>query len=232
MRQIFFLLFFTFCITVLGQSEKTIYSVYFGSGDIEEKTQLSGFSSSHYGAYILSENDNNLLRSAAGDQLLIDETGLYLEKNKLLSISRTEIRENPKFNIRNGYLFGVIERDSLPVALEGENYYFLVPKKTYLFEVRKDDFHLYQGLNKQDYLILTRETVQRYSALYVSVNSGMVSLKEIDLDQTFFDLREVMDHQSIAQKNEMVYTIFPTNAEWDKIMNCFQVYDTYTVLEN
>lgn len=219
-----------FLVVVVGKksfSQTDYYSIYFELPSVKGKKQLTNLNPTCFGNYQLDENENTLLRSAAGDGLVIDETGMYIGKNKLLSISRTEIRENSKYTIRNGYLFGVVKDDSVRVALEDDRYYFLLPSKTYLYEKNNAGFTLYEGKTKQEYIIFTKEENQMYSVLYVQCTTKTVLLGELDLENDAFDPRTIKDI-SVVLKNPITYRANPNESEWDKLLNCFTIYDSYS----
>jgi hypothetical protein len=72
-------------------------------------------------------------RYAANDDWLryrIDATGIYIETITHLNISRETIRETSTYDVRNGYIFGVIEGDSLRCILQDGKYYFGVINET------------------------------------------------------------------------------------------------------
>src|SRR5688572_29690297 len=115
---------------------EAVYSVYFTEKSLEVLKQTATVSSSYFNKYQPEETEKNAIRNAAGEYLFVDVTGIYFEKNKLLFITREQVREEGKYQVKDGYLFGVSGTDSIPTALEGENYYFLVPSKTYLYDMK------------------------------------------------------------------------------------------------
>lgn len=185
-----------------------------------------GIDEKHHGNYSLLPPTENSLRQAAGDELTVDGTGIYIEKNKLLSISRTEVRENPKYTVKDGYLHGVLPGDSVMVALEGESYYFLIPKKTYLHENGSGKSQLYEGTAPGEYLLLVEEENAYYSAMYIAILGDKLALKELNFEQNEFDFRTVR-HQKISAAEIPIYLLQPTAEEWQKVMRNFIAYDTY-----
>ncbi len=89
MLNIFSLIGFTllFSSTPLEEKEEN-YSIYFDGKSAPKTEKLASINSNLYGDYALAPRSENDLRDVAGDLLIADETGIYLEKNKLLSISR------------------------------------------------------------------------------------------------------------------------------------------------
>lgn len=216
------------CFASFAQEDNAVYSVYFKSGKAKGLEQEAAVNSRYYQHYLLEEdesNDANAMRRAAGDKLIADESGVYIEKNKLLFITRTEVRENPKYMVRNGYLFGVVENDSVLVAPEDEKYYFLIPSKSYLYNGLNSENFLYKGLQPGDYLVLTPEE-SYYSALYIRFNANGIELMDLTGDNDNFDLRNVKKKE-VKNGKLTTYIIEPSKDEWKKIMNSFDTYDTY-----
>ena len=98
-----------------------------------------------------------------------------------MSISRTEIRENSKYSISNGYLHGVLKNDSLAVALQDELFYFLMPAKAYLYETTNSD-QAFVEISNGSYLVLTKENNTYYSTLKIDPESqpGEINLDLLD----------------------------------------------------
>lgn len=211
-----------------NDEKETNYSVYFDGKSEPATKKLIGIDPKYYGNYSLLPRSENDMRTAAGDQLTLDASGMYVEKNKILSISRTEVRENSKYTVREGYLHGVLPGDSVVVALEDETYYFLLPKKTYLYEVGMREALLYEGLTNGEFLILSKEDNSYYSAVYVSITGGKVALKELNFDQEVFDFRTV-SHKKITTDNMPTYILQPSASEWQQVMQYFATYDTYAL---
>ena len=207
--------------------DEGIYSVYFDLKNPPEMGKLDGFSEANFSTFNLVENESNVLRAAAGDQLIIDATGVFILKNKLLSISRTEIRENPKYTLREGYLHGIIPNDSVIVALEEDDYFFLIPKKTYLYSNSNPKTLLYQGLVKNEFLIFTKESNNYFSILRIQLNGKNITLAELDFDQKAFDFRTVRNK---IDKNgsDLTYYLNPTKEEWVTLLKYYKIYDTYS----
>lgn len=216
-----------FCaLPCLAQEEETVYSVYFDLNINPGTTKLTRIAEKFHNHYTLIPRSENDLRSTAGDELVVDFSGIYIEKNKLLSISRAEIRENPKYLVKDGYLFGVIEGDSLMTALEGDDYYFLVPKRTYLYQTNSAETPLFKGINANSFLVFSEEDNGYYSVLYLQFSGQKITLMELNFDQTELDFRAVTGSK-LDGYSPPVYLLNPTADEWKKIMQQFVAYDQY-----
>ncbi|MFT5819667.1 MAG: hypothetical protein ACI8ZM_000892 [Crocinitomix sp.] len=214
---------------VFGQDNGAVYSIYFDASCDPGTKKLSGVSPKHFGSYEVVPKAEYDMRGAAGHQLILDETGIYILKNRLISISREEIRENSQYAISNGYLHGVIANDSVLVALEDESYYFLIPRKIYLFELANGHSRIYEGLTSNEMLVLTREDNTHYSALYVKMKDGEIILKELNFDQKDLDFRTVSGEKTSLDQMT-TYILNPTKTEWKALMNHFIEYDRFKII--
>ncbi len=216
-------------VTVYGQDSLGIYSVYFNRNANPGTEKLKGIDATHYHNYTLVGRDEFDMRVSSGDELVVDATGIYLEKNRLLSISRTEIRENPAYTLRGDYLHGILTNDSVLVALDGELYYFLIPTKAYLYEVGNTTEYLYRGSNTNEYLVFTTEENGYLSVLKLSFTAKRIRLSLINIEQTTFDFRAVTGEKIIEGKIP-TYILLPKKEEWALIMTHFVVYDEYEMV--
>ena len=210
-----------------GQENKDFYSVYFSEPQLDGVPAAEFFPTSWYGTYGLKENEKNGVRVAAGDKLKIDESGIFIEKNKVLSITREEVRENSKYKVTDGYLHGLVKNDSLPVALDGELYYFLFPSQTYLYETAKGKTNLFSINQGQQFLFFAKEGVQSYSATLVSKAGYSIELQELVYPNSKFDFSKVKDAITLTG-DYPTYLINPDAKEWSDILKCFGIYDSYS----
>lgn len=219
------ILLFLFPLGLMAQDQ---YSLYFQNDKVEGMEWVKGIPEKYFGEFKLKETESNGMRVAAGDALKVDEAGIYIEKNRLLNISREEVRENSQYLVRDGWLFGVLEDDSLQVALSEELYYFLMPVKTYLFEVGSKNSKCYQSKKMGEYLVVSREEGQYVTTVF-QFNGGSVDLKELNYDCSAFDLRKATTSKTIStEEGFTVYIIDPNEAEWSQILQCHAVYDSYS----
>ena len=226
MSYLFKFLFIIALTPLFGQNDDGIYSVYFDSKADPGTDKLNGIPVKYHGTFNLINASDNDLRMAAGDNLVVDETGVFLLKNRLLSISREEIRENSQYTISGDYLHGVLEKDSVLVSLENESYYFLIPRKVYLYELGNVSTRIYKGLIPNETLILSREDNAHYSAIYLSFQAGEVILKELNFDQKTLDFRSLKGKKTEINGTP-TYILNPSKTEWKQLMNYFIEYDRY-----
>ena len=216
---------YSFCYS---QDSTKVFSYYFANKTDQFKN-ITEFKTTKLGVYKLQKGtsspfNNYDLRIEAGENLILDESGIYIEKNKILNISRSEIRENSKFSIRNGYLHGVLSNDSLPVALQGESFYFLMPTKAYLYETANTKQQIVDVSN-QHYLVLSQEDNGYYSALKIQFIKNSIQLSELDLNYTE---SKSIKHTKITENGFETFLFNPKQKEWDLILSRFKLFESYS----
>jgi hypothetical protein len=214
--------------TSYAQNQREVFSVYFQKDAFDELDPVPAVAPTYHKKYELAESEENAVRRAAGEFLVVDESGVYLEKNKLLFITREQIREESKYQVRNGYIFGVVENDSLPTALDGENYYFLIPSKTYLVRTGDVSSAMYRGLNSNEYLVVTAEPNGYFSCIYFRFKSGGLDVLELPLDTDQCSVKLIKD-QKVIKGDFDTFILTPTAKEWQTLFGCFVVYDDYRI---
>ncbi len=228
-RALKILLFLGIGSTYAQEKGEFPYSAYFTEKSLSVLSIQKTTGPNWYAKYRLKETEKNQVRISAGEYLIVDETGIYIEKNKILFVTREEVRENSKIEVRNGFLFGVTESDSVPTALDGENYYFLVPAKTYLCELRSSSHKLYSGINSGEFLLMTLEENNHYTALYLKFQSGSLALMEPVFNSEKCACNQIKEHV-VTKEDFETYVMSPTLKEWQTLFGCFIIYDQYVVV--
>jgi hypothetical protein len=221
----------SFASSQVKAADDDVFSFYFDKQSLFSLNSVPQVLPQLWGKYELRDLSGNEMRRASGDNLYVDKSGIYLKKNKLITISREEVRENSKYQVKDNYIHGVIENDSLPVALEKELYYFLVPAKTYLFE-NKGGANRMMQISKTRYAIFTFEDVGYYSVLVAEFTTEGVSLKDLALSTEgpkSLDLVQKKEVSEELSKNYKTYILTPDKDEWSQLLaKCTETYDSYT----
>lgn len=207
-----------------SQSDTVNFSYYFENNSAVYK-QISVVDSRFYGKYQLKPNKHNELRIAAGDYFIVDSSGIYIEKNNLISIPKAEVRENGKYNVVNGYLFGVISNDSVPVVLQDDKYFFLVPAKSFLYH--KTEHFMYK-INSNSFLVFSKEDNGYFSLLKIDFTGSALNLSELELN--YQQIKQIKS-KFVIENGFDTYLLTPSKNEWQLILNAFQMYDVYVKVE-
>jgi hypothetical protein len=216
--------------TLLNTASTTNYSLYFHSDFLPKTIQLKTVPANLYGEFELEERHENDLRAAAGNKLIVNEKGILLEKNKLLSISKTEVRENGKYLIRDGYLHGILEGDSLPAFLDDDRYYFLMPSAKFLFDPLSGQ-KMVEGGKKDEFLIFSESPNDSYSLLAVWFKNNTVQLRELDALVSKFDFTSLEHERISADDAPETLILKPSEADWEEVIGELRTYDKYVKLE-
>jgi hypothetical protein len=227
MKFTFLLIFSLLSLQTFSQNSPSVFSYYFKSDATLYKT-IDNFNESQFDKYQLMKGKSTIfnnyeLRVEAGESLTIDETGVYVLKNKILSISRTEIRENSKYSISNGYLHGVLKNDSLAVALQDELFYFLMPTKTYLYETTNSN-QTFVEITNSSYLVFTKESNAYYSTLKIDINKNQINFSELNLN--YVDTKSI-NHDTITEYGIETFILNPSKKEWDLILSKFVIIESF-----
>ncbi|MCB9225380.1 MAG: hypothetical protein R2780_00430 [Crocinitomicaceae bacterium] len=230
MKKLFTLLFLSVVCASWAQ-DSDIFSYYFHNGSFQVLDAVNQFDQDKFGKFELKEEAGKEARVAAGDWMIIDESGIYLQKNKLMTMPKSEVRENSKYTVRNGWMHGVMENDSVPCTLEEDIYYFLIPFKTYLFKKGSAPHKLIK-INKSSYALFTYTDEGAYSVNVVQFTSGGMEMKEVEMT-----LKGERSIENIEKREEfddngdglVTYVLNPTKQEWNSVIftKCLVTYDSY-----
>ena len=181
-------------------------SYYFSEPTSSMGEKVTSIDSKYFGKYSAKSEARSYVFS---------EEGITIISTSVSSISREMIRETSKYEVRNNYLFGVLEGDSIPCFLEGEYY---------IFGVRNRDILIGIGSNT----LLTKISTNRYvihhfeNGLYtpeiVRFEGKKLIFEEFnyDLETTAFD--HVAEQKSIPAEHFEIVVLTPTKEEFDHLI--------------
>lgn len=233
MKRILFLILMIAAGNCMAQGE--VFSFYFDADAMGQLKSVRSVGPKLYGKFELADTPANEVRRAAGEFLVVDPSGIYIEKNRLLSISRDEVRENSQYRVSKGWLHGVVENDSVPCALDGEQYFFLVPAKTYLFGKGAGPQRLVQ-ISSSKYAVFTQEENGHFSAIIVNFKPSGLDLNDVAFSKKDPNNIDQIEKKKIEEDQNGIttYILSPTIEEWESFIfkTCFEVYDSYSLVTN
>lgn len=216
-----------------SMAQDDVFSFYFDAEAMGQLKSVQTVNPRLFGKYELVDSPANEVRRAAGEFLVIDGTGIYLEKNRLLSISREEVRENSKYRVSKGWLHGVVENDSVPCALDEDQYFFLVPVKTYLYGQATGPERMVQ-ISGSKYALFSQAESGYFSAIIVNFKQGGVDLNDVVFSKKDPNNIDQIEKKKIEEGNNGIttYLLSPTPEEWESFIfkSCFEVYDSYSIV--
>ena len=153
-------------------------------------------------------NENN--------QFEFTEAGIFTLTTVVHSISRETLRESSQFAVRNGYIFGIRENDSIPCVEENDRFYFGVRQRDTLFGLNSKN--ILRKIDAMNYILNFSEN-GTYTPCLLTFEGKFLTLRYFyydDLSKPF----EKFKSKSINESDGIQYiTLNPTLKEWEKISN-------------
>lgn len=145
----------------------------------------------------------------------IDEKGIRITSTQISSISKEFIRENSSYQVKNGFIHGVIENDSLPCALENGRYYFGLHNTEIL-----------SGEGSQNQLIRISATKYvlnyfengSYIPMIIEFTGKTMQIKELDYDPAEDEFAFIAKKTKIPAKGQSIIVLSPTTEESQQVM--------------
>lgn len=137
-------------------------------------------------------------------------------------ISKEQVRESSRFQCRNGYLFGVVEGDSVPCIFEEDKYYFAIRQKTLLNGMSYGA--VLKQLDRNSYILNFKES-SGFSPSLLKFKGKDLYLSHFDYDSgtTIFD--EVVLKDIEKEKDFDTFILNPQPEEFAKLLKK-EMFDT------
>ncbi|MCH2229077.1 MAG: hypothetical protein MK105_01940 [Crocinitomicaceae bacterium] len=145
----------------------------------------------------------------------VNQNGVTILTTSISSISRETIRESSKYDVRNNMLYGLIEKDSVPCVLEGENYYFGVQNRDVI--IGKNSLNKLTRLSSNEYIINYEEDGLFVPAkLIFSGNS--LTIKEMEYEYGTKLFKKIKIQKEIPNEYFKLIVLSPTTEEFEKLI--------------
>lgn len=193
------LLVFTFLVHFLTFSQKTVQfadPLPFGSSSQASTDKI------HFGKYKSSDSQVTYV---------IDEKGISIITVAIASISREQLRESSKLQVRGNYLFGIKANDSLPCVLEGENYYYGIESK--LVIAGEGSLNTFTRISANKYVINFHEGMYFEPSLVTFSGGKMTIVHSELLYQPSF--RSILQVNTITRYGSEVAILAPDFEQWE-----------------
>lgn len=193
-------------------------SYYFSSSLPSGEASLVTVDKKWHGKYALG----------AGNLLLeVSETGIAMISTTISSISREEIRESSTYDVRNGYIFGVVLNDSIPCVLEDDRYFFGIRNKDQIVGGSSKNVLSASGRVANEYILNTYENGYYIPSILLFENKSVTSKQlDYDLETSVFDF--VASQKNVQGAALDLVVLSPTNEEFKSLLNTvFLIVDVY-----
>lgn len=195
------LLVFTLSLQFLSFSQKTVQfsdPLPFGS-----PSQLTT-DKTHFGKYKSSDSQVTYI---------IDEKGISIVTVAIASITREQVRESSKLQVKGDYLFGIKANDSVPCVLEGENYYYGIESK--LIIAGEGSLNTFTKISANKYVINFHEGSYFEPSLVTFAGGKMTIIhSELNYQPSFQSILQV---NTITRYGSEVAILAPTYEQWERL---------------
>ena len=146
---------------------------------------------------------------------VIDESGIHTVFTNVSSISRKTIRESSQYEVRNGFIFGVIAGDSISCVREGDHYFFGVRNRDVLIGLGSSN--TLKSISKSQYLLNYYDNGEYLPVLLKFSSNGLEILGfDYELETTLFDF--IIMRQNRREDGMELITLQPNQTEFDQLM--------------
>ena len=143
----------------------------------------------------------------------INTLGIWIISTVYNSISKETVRESSQYTVRNGFLFGILQNDSIPCLLDNDRYYFGIKNKELM--VGNQTENKLKKIKNDKYIINFFENEKFVPILFV-FKGKTLTVHQFDYDssmETFNSFKLFERHKT----DQMEYvTITPNVKEWRK----------------
>lgn len=190
----------TVSITFLGISQVS-YDFTEALPPLEEK--YTSVDRIHFGIYN-SEETNSTYE--------FNEKGICIISTTFTSVSREMVRENSKYIVRNGFIFGVT-KDSLPCVLEKERYHFGILNREYL--IGSKSRNILKKVSNNQYF-LNYEENGNFVPTLLTFNGKQLTVQQFDYETGTSSFNKFKAFTSLKKDGIEFVTISPSGEEWEK----------------
>jgi hypothetical protein len=198
MKQFIFLIFSFLSFVCFTQVSYVFKESMPPSADI-----VNTIDSKYFGSY---KNDKT------GTIFKFDNEGINIITTIYSFISKEQVRESSKYKVKNNYIFGVKENDSLPCFLENDNYYFGVQQKTNL----KQSELVFKKINAKSYVLNFIEN-HTYSPSMISFEKNGLKLRHFDYESNTSVFDAILIKSEINSNDFSTIQLSPSQEEWKNL---------------
>lgn len=183
-------------------------SIYFSAPLPPASDSIDQVDPQFYGEYL---NDDNRMT------YIFSDSGIYVRSLKMSCISKDIVREEGKYYVKKGYLFGVTQ-DSLPCILEKGYYHFGIRSITTL--IGGESLNRLKMIDKGEYFINLEEG-QNYTPMLLKFKANGLSIQYFDYEPDTKKFDFIEDEHTIKMDNFKLVLLNPTQKEFERMMKFY-----------
>ncbi len=184
-------------------------SYYFSNPLPSEEKKVQSVDKKWFGEY--KDEATSLMYSFTAD-------GITIISTQVSSVSKKLVRESSKYSVKGGFIFGVVENDSLRCILEKRYYYFGIRNRDAV--VYKNSTTQLTRINDRQYM-LNYEENGKYVPIKLVFSNGKLTISEFDYnpDQRSFEFVQAQNESKINTQNIVVLS--PSILEFEQLNSRF-----------
>jgi len=182
-------------------------SYYFSSPIPSKESEINAVESKWFGTYSSLEQPS---------QYIIDENGIALVSTVISSVSRETIRESSKYFVQNGFIHGVVDKDSLPCVLKGEYYYFGIQNTEVI--IGEGSKNRLTKIDENGNFIINTFENGSYIPLKLSFTTNTFSISYFDYDFETKVFRFIKNQNTIKSNDYDLIILSPSEKEMKKLL--------------
>ena len=151
----------------------------------------------------------------------VSEEGIFLISTTISSMDRETIRESSEYDVRNGFIFGIVKGDSLPCVLDNERYYFGLRNKDVLIGIGSKN--VLSKLSSKSYIINVFEN-EVYIPIQITFDKKTLNISYFDYesDTKVFDF--ITEQKSVDSEDQELVILSPNTEEIKELIAIPEVF--------
>lgn len=181
-------------------------SYYFSNPLPADEDKITNVAERYYGIY---ESKDGSMRYQ------FNENGVLILSTVVSSVSRETVRESSQYSVRNGYIFGVVEGDSIPCILEGESYYF---------GIRNTD--VFVGIGSMNVLVATQSSSQyvinlyeggNYIPMLIEFQGNKLTIRQFDYEGEGDEFPFISEKKSVSMEHSELIIMNAEKGDFEEL---------------
>lgn len=185
---------------------------YYFSSPLYASNKTETVNSRYFGTYIDDK----------GRKYVFNEKGISIVSTIVTAISREQLRESSKYRVSNGYMHGVVEGDSIPCVLEGENYYFGVRNTDVMIGTGSMNILTSEESSTDTYYINLYQN-GTYIPMKITFKGRKLTITNLDYDIDKPEFSGIENQKEIKGENQTIVVLSPTKSELNTIDSYFSL---------
>lgn len=144
---------------------------------------------------------------------LFDETGISIVSTIVAYVTREQLRESATIQVRNNYLFGVVQGDSVPCFQEDERYYYGMRNKQVV--IGSGSLHKLTKLDAKTYVVNFYEGNYFEPSLFTFENGKLKVIHGELAYQPYF--AKILKVNSLERYGSPIDILAPAADQWTEL---------------